>query len=286
MLATPNSPGARRRKAPAPQRVVAARSARTTRCCWGICLLLWLACLHALAQTDPRGPGNAEFAGKTRKTYDDAKARLQADTNNSEAMWQFARACFDRADYAKNNVERAEVAEEGIAISRLLLKIATNSVPGHYYLGMNLGQLARTKSLGALKIVTQMENEFEQARDLDPNFDYAGPDRNLAMLYLDAPSWPVSVGSKIKARQHFQRALKLSPDYPGNRLNLIEAELKWDEKKDAAAGLEALDQLWPEARKKLAGDDWAASWAEWEARRTAAREESASNSKSKGPAGK
>jgi hypothetical protein len=245
-----------------------------------------MACLHASAQADPRGPGNAEFAGKARKAYDDAKTRFETDTNNPEAMWQFARACFDQADYATNSANRAEVAEEGIAVSRFLLKIATNSVPGHYYLGMNLGQLARTKTLGALKIVTEMEGEFNLVRDLDPNFDYAGPDRNLAMLYLDAPNWPVCVGSKTKARQHFQRALKLCPEYPGNPLNLIEAELKWGEKKDAAAGLEALDQLWPEARKKLAGDDWAAAWAEWEARRAAAREESANNSKSKGPAAK
>jgi hypothetical protein len=286
MLATPNSPGASRREAPAPPWVVAARPAGTTRCCWTVCLLLWLGCFHAFAQTDPRGPGNAKFAGRVQETYNEAKARFAAETNNPEAMWRFARACFNQADYATDNAKRAEIAEEGIAASRLLLKLVTNSVPGHYYLGMNLGQLARTKMLGALRIVTQMEGEFNLVRDLDPGFDYAGPDRNLGMLYLDAPNWPLSVGNETKARQHFQRALKLCPDFPGNHLNLIEAELKWGDDKAAAAGLEALDKRWTEAHQKMAGDDWAASWAEWEQRRDDVRQRIANVAKARQPPGK
>ena len=68
-----------------------------------------------------------------------------------------------------------------------------------------------------------------------------------------------------------RQALKLSPDYPENQLNLIEAQLKWGDKKAAAAGLKALDEIWPDARKKLTGDEWASSWADWEKRREAAQ---------------
>jgi hypothetical protein len=143
---------------------------------------------------------------------------------------------------------------------------------------MNLGQLARTKSLGALKIVTQMESEFSLVLTLDPGYSFAGPDRNLGLLYLDAPNWPISLGSKTKARLHLQNALKRAPDYPENHLNLIEAELEWDDKKSAAAGLKALDELWPDARKKLAGDNWAADWADWQQRRDAARKQVRGNS--------
>ena len=49
--------------------------------------------------------------------------------------------------------QREEIATEGIDACRQLIAANTNSVPGHYYLAMNLGQLAQTKSLGALKIV-------------------------------------------------------------------------------------------------------------------------------------
>ena len=65
---------------------------------------------------------------------------------------------------------------------------------------MNLGQLARTELLGALKLVKEMEREFKTAADLDKQFDYAGPERCLGLLYRDAPGWPASIGSRRKAR--------------------------------------------------------------------------------------
>src|SRR5204863_9133981 len=99
----------------------------------------------------------------------------------------------------------------------------------HYYLGMNLAQLAQTKMLGALKIVTQMEREFSIVRDLDEEFDQAGADRNLGLLYRDAPAIG-SIGSRGKARQHLEHAVKLAPPSPENRLNLIETYLKWGER--------------------------------------------------------
>ena len=270
MLATPIYPGAKPPREWLPHWFAIGRAALANRCCFVVCAAICVASIPAFSQTDPRAPGSADFAKKAQKAYEDARARFRADTNNPDAAGQFARACFDWADYATADAKRAEIAEEGIAVCRGLLKSATNSVPGHYYLAMNLGQLARTKSLGALKIVTQMESEFNLVLNLDPGYSFAGPDRNLGLLYLDAPNWPISLGSNTKARQHLQKALKLAPDYPENHLNLIEAELEWGEKKSAAAGLKALDELWPEARKKLAGADWASDWADWEKRRDAA----------------
>src|SRR5205085_8577123 len=128
-------------------------------------------------------------------------------------------------EFATNSAQRAELADQGIAACRELLAREQNSGPGHYYLGMNLGQLARTKGIGALKIVTQMEREFKAARELDETLDQAGSDRNLGLLYRDAPALG-SIGSRSRAKQHLERAVELTPDYPENRLDLIEAFLK------------------------------------------------------------
>jgi hypothetical protein len=135
---------------------------------------------------------------------------------------------------------------------------------------MNLGQLARTKTLGALRIVDEMEREFKTAGELDEHFDYAGPDRNLGLLYLEAPSIG-SIGSRTKARHHLRRAAELAPDYPENRLNLIEALLRWSDRASARRELQALETLWPRARAALAGDDWTKSWKEWEQRLNSTR---------------
>src|SRR5581483_4780473 len=78
----------------------------------------------------------------------------------SSAREAFERATFDLADAVPTNSERASVAEQGIAVSKQALQRASNSAPVHYYLGLNLAQLARTKTFGALSIVNKMEAEF------------------------------------------------------------------------------------------------------------------------------
>jgi tetratricopeptide (TPR) repeat protein len=208
------------------------------------------------------------IASRAKKAFEAARARFQADTNNAEAQWQFGRAAFDWAEYASNNAQRIEVAQQGIAACRLLIVHDPKSAPAHYYVAMNLGRVADAKrGLDGLKLVGQMESEFTLVLGLDPALDYAGAERNLGMLYRDAPGWPISIGSKMKAREKLEAALKRAPGSPENHLNLIEAQLTWGEKSAALKGLKVLDELWPEAQKKLSGDEWEASWLDWEKRR-------------------
>src|SRR5580658_9370191 len=119
----------------------------------------------------------AEF-NRTQKLYEDA--------DNAANAIPFARACFDFADFATNKVERASIARLGIAACRKAIDDDPKPAPAHYYLAMNLGQLARTEFLGALRIVREMEHEFKTASTLDPHYDYAGPERCLGLLYRDA----------------------------------------------------------------------------------------------------
>ena len=73
---------------------------------------------------------------------------------------------------------------------------------------MNFGELAEAEapSIAAYKLVNEIEREFKAAADLDEHFDYAGPARCLGLLYRDAPGWPISIGSKHKAREWLERA--------------------------------------------------------------------------------
>jgi tetratricopeptide (TPR) repeat protein len=184
--------------------------------------------------------------------------------------WQLARACFDRAEYSTNNAQRAELAQQGIAAAREVLKQQSNSAPGHYYLAMNLGQLARTKTLGALRLVDEMEAEFKAARALDRLFDYAGSDRNLGRLYLEAPSIG-SVGDRKLAKTHFNQAAELVPEYPENQLNLIEAALRWNQPHTARKALETFEPKLDEARRSFSGEAWGGAWLHWDRRLQAIR---------------
>lgn len=206
-----------------------------------------------------------EFAAYARKAFDTAELRFGQDPTNSQKVLEFVRAGFDRGEFATNDTERAELAERCIDVCRRWVAREPNSAAAHYYLGMNLGQLARTKLLGALRIVDEMEDEFKAAAKLDEHFDHAGPDRNLGLLYLEAPVF-ASIGSRSKARQHLNRAVELDPDYPENRLNLLEAHLKWHDRVGAIRQIRALETLWPKAKEKLTGPEWDSSWADWQKR--------------------
>jgi tetratricopeptide (TPR) repeat protein len=207
------------------------------------------------------------------KEFYRAQAQFQSDKNNPTNAWQFARAAFDFAEFSTNDIQRATLANQGIAACRPLVTREPKLAAGHYYLAMNLGQLARTELIGALALVKEMEPEFQKAGEMDPLFDHAGPERNLGLLYRDAPGWPVSIGNPSKAQSLLKQAVKLAPDYPENYLHVIESYLKWNDPSNAEKELRSLDTIWPAARTNLTGDKWAQSWDNWSTRRAAAHKQ-------------
>jgi tetratricopeptide (TPR) repeat protein len=215
---------------------------------------------------DPKHPVSpAQIVAE--QAYDIAKSRYETNQADAIVAWQFARACFEVADLSDKDSERAKLGHAGADVCEQLLKRDPNNAAAHYYLGMNIGQVAQTKSLGALPLVRQMRKEWEMARGLDEHLDFAGPDRNLGMLYRDAPNPPLSVGSRAQALQHMARAVELAPDYPENYLNLIESDFKWDRMDDASRQNEKLREILPAARKELTGPHWQGPWKDWEQRR-------------------
>lgn len=214
---------------------------------------------------------NPVFLARAQGAYAQAWQTYQADTNSTVAAWQFGRASFGLAELTTNDAQRANVARQGIRACRQLVNREPTNAPGHYYLAMNLGQLAKAKapSIAAYKLVHEVEREFTTAAKLDVQLDHAGPARTLGLLYFQAPGWPFSIGNDDKAREWLERAASLAPDYPGNQLVLAEAQLKWRQRDELAATLKKLDALWPAARTNLTGVDWEQTWQEWDTRRAA-----------------
>jgi tetratricopeptide (TPR) repeat protein len=225
-------------------------------------LLAAFVCLGPHANLDATEHDCATLAQQQFSLKQSAYKSKPDDPQNAS---EFGRACFDLAEFATTKTQRAELAEQGIEACRKLLAKASNSAPGHYYLALNLGQLARTRTFGALKLVNQMEREFTSAIELDPHLDHAGPDRSLGMLYRDAPSIG-SIGNRTKARQHLEHAIELAPAYPDNRLTLLESCLKWSDKDCARRELKALKELWTQAHQELSATSWNCDWQDWETR--------------------
>lgn len=227
-------------------------------CC--VAFYVFLACsFRASAQ-------NQQFLHDAEKNYRAALLKFRSEPTNVEAVWQFGRASFDRAEFSADSTERAALAQPAIDACEHALVQNDKSAALHYYLAMNLGQLARTKGIGALRLVRQMEKEFQRAADLNSQLDYAGPDRNLGELYLSAPGWPTSIGSNSKARQHLMRAVQIAPDYPENHLDLLECYINTGDDEAAQAEAQKIFNMLPKAREQFTGEEWASNWADWENR--------------------
>lgn len=219
------------------------------------------------------GDPATEAARRASKALESCRLHWEADAASPEAGWRLARACFDAAEFANDRAERARLAEEGIQVARAVLALCTTNAPAHYYLALNLGRLAETKSLGALSLVRQMEAHLLTARRLNPDFDFAGPDRTLGLLYRDAPGWPLSLGSRKKARRHLDAAVARAPGYFENRLNRLETRIRWHQRQEALEDYRALVALLPEARRRFTGLRWAWSWEDWTRRWARAKEQ-------------
>jgi len=237
------------------------------------CALFLLVALAASApgQTET----NRTFAARAGKEFSRAQNQFAAHPGDAAAAWQLGRASYDWAEFATNVTQRAAVAQAGIAACRQLLAREPKSAPGHYYLAMDFGQLAEAEapSIAAYKLVREIEREFKTAAELDEKFDFAGPPRCLGLLYRDAPSWPISIGNKRKAREWLERAAALAPDFPENQLDLAESQVRWHQRAEAESALEKLNAIWPGAQTNLVGEAWEPSWDAWTARRAAAKAE-------------
>ncbi|MDB6031963.1 MAG: hypothetical protein JWM16_2301 [Verrucomicrobiales bacterium] len=198
---------------------------------------------------------------------------------NYEASWKLALACFEWAEFANKDSDRASLAQEGIDAARNAIRLNPKGGEGYHYLAINLGQLARTRKLSALKLVEEMEENFLKAIELQPKLDYAGPHRSLGLLYRDAPGWPVSVGNKGKARVHLQTAVELCPEFPENQLSLLETHLKAGDFKSATTAMPSVEKCLNNASKQFAGPEWELSWQDWRARWDKLKEKLASGPK-------
>lgn len=203
---------------------------------------------------------------QAREIFLNARLEFESSSTNATAAWVLGRAAFDLAEYLTGSPELGDVIDTGLKACREGIRLDAGSAPAHYYLGLNLGQLARTKKLGALKLLREMEQAFLTARKLDPDFDFAGPDRSVGLLYFHAPGWPLSIGNRGKARTHLEAAARLHPEYPENGIALAEGYAKWAETEHLEKLLLQLDGLLPKSRQQFREPQWADAWRDWEKR--------------------
>jgi tetratricopeptide (TPR) repeat protein len=198
-----------------------------------------------------------------RATRSYRAARVCVDFHNCEAegTWRLARALYlltlvsptDRVgDLTKRCLE---------------LHIGPNDPPEvHFYTALCMGARARARKLEALALITQMVEKAKTAALVDPRIGNAGPDRLLGGIYLRAPGWPLSVGDRVEAIAHLEKAVTLGPRWPENHLMLAEALINDGRLEDARAAFRRAKRLIEEPEVKGWRDVWRDQYASLEQR--------------------
>ncbi len=214
-------------------------------------------------------PTSPDSASKIRleKAFAEIRKDFQAAPTNYDLAWKVSRTAFNYADaMQEGDRDRHSVAHVGVEAARTAILLNPSRVEGHYYLGLNLGEIALAKPMGALKLVKEMEQEFRKSIEIDPGFDFSGAYRSLGMLYTDVPGWPLSIGNKAKGREALLKAVELHPEFPDNQITLAQAYLKGGRHKDLLEKLNSMEKQIDSARKQFSGEEWTVSWKDWDQR--------------------
>jgi hypothetical protein len=167
--------------------------------------------------------------------------------------------------------ERLENARRALEHADQAILLDSSRVEGHYYRAVSIGRILDAQLVPDLSLVSELEAAGVRARELDPSFDQAGPLRLLALLYWQAPAWPVGpepAGDHEVIEGLFHEALTLAWGSAENHLCYAEYLSDRDRLTPAAEHLRMANDLLatdtslperekPDLRRRIAhlGDD-------------------------------
>src|ERR1039457_1636729 len=122
---------------------------------------------------------NRAFAPRAEQAFVRAQKDFAGHPADAATAIQLGRTTYDWAILVTNSAQHAAIAQTGIAACQSLLARDAKSAPGHYYLGIDFGELAEAEapSMAAYKLIKEIEREFKTAAELDEKYDFGGPAR-------------------------------------------------------------------------------------------------------------
>lgn len=166
---------------------------------------------------------------------------LRFDDEKKDAML----AAFEKGTYWAEVSLRGTNAEfrkrvcASEPFDKALKSVDKKSVPALYWYATNLGKWGLASSLiNVLENKDKVAAMISTARKLDPSYYYGAPDRYLGAYYTKIP---FPNGDLKRSRKHFQRSLKIEPNYFATRV--LMADMLAPKAKDRALFKEALEYV-------------------------------------------
>jgi tetratricopeptide (TPR) repeat protein len=121
--------------------------------------------------------------------------------------------------------EKLERAQKALGHADKAIELDEDRVEGHYFRALAIGRVLENSFPPDMDLIEPLEAEGLRAKELDPTFDDAGPCRFLAVLYAEAPAWPLgpeSAQDDEVIEELFAEAFRLAPLAPENHLAYAE----------------------------------------------------------------
>lgn len=162
-----------------------------------------------------------------------------------EAYWKMARAEYWIGDHTPDKNEKKRIFEQGIYHARKAIALAPEKPDGHFWLGVNYGVYGQAKGvLKSLSLVKPIKEEMNKVIQIDPAYEFAGPDRVLGRVYYELPGF--AGGSKKKSLEHLLKSKELGPQVGLTRIYLADTYLAIDEVEKAREELEFVINMEPD----------------------------------------
>ena len=140
---------------------------------------------------------------------------------------------IDRANKAiktKSRSKKKKVATLGIEYADRCMLINEKMTGCYYYHAVNTGLYYEARVLGYQKGLKIMIKDAGKVIELDPSYNYGGIYRILGKIYERVPLTAARPGDITRnldlSEKYFKKALKISPQYPENRLFLANIQYK------------------------------------------------------------
>lgn len=167
------------------------------------------------------------------------KLETQLSTGDDyDARWKAAKACVAlvenptvtrKLDYAQRGLKHAEAA----------IALNPRKVEGHYFRALTLGYVLENSTLPTRGKMLELEKSGKEARRIDPAFESGGPLRFLAILYKEAPAFPlgpVMAQDEEVIEDLFKKSIKVAPHHTENQVYYAEF-LVSEERDDEAVAM-------------------------------------------------
>lgn len=186
---------------------------------------------------------------KGQSWHDEAEAlEREIEGNDSFALRCLAASLYlTLVDYPGSpRGERLDNAQRALFHANAAIRLDESRVDGHFYRAVGIGrslELARAPDPG---MIEELEAAGLRAREIDPAFKGAGPLRLLAMLYAQAPAWPIGpedAGEHELIDALFREAIRLAPTCAENRIAYAEYLLSQGREDEMAEHVRAASEL-------------------------------------------